>query len=453
MKNLFLISSFFLITGITIAQDALYTVNNWSDDYHGVSEFAVNPTKGSSNLTGRYASEPYNAFNSAALGINSFGYLYSIPQSANGQFGVYSMQAGSTTAPTETVLSADVNGPDNNANVNFRRLGIRQDGWAYMISTSEDANKTIHFSRFFTNSTGGASDFQDLGTITLGDGSNDFLNGDLAFDGNGNIFVLVNSLDQKITKIYKASSETVNSATGPTSNTVLSYSATVYQPNGNVFTGAVSGLAFASNGYLYLTSQAPEAGIYIISKDPSGNILATATNYIDNPGLGDIASNYYPTGIILPVVYKTINSRILNGELQVSWTTSSEKNNSRFDVEVSKDGTNFLKIGTLNSRAVDGISSNDLEYKFSIPLHAASGLLGFSVFALAFLGIPLVKRRSRIILSFILLTGIIMFAPSCSKRQDQIDLDNNSKIFVRLVQYDIDGKKEVSKIITAYKAD
>ena len=47
----------------------------------------------------------------------------------------------------------------------------------------------------------------------------------------------------------------------------------------------------------------------------------------------------------LPVTFGDVNATVASGSLQVSWSTLTEINNSYFEVEASKDGNTFTKIG------------------------------------------------------------------------------------------------------------
>lgn len=465
MKHTLWIMLSIILTVSLNAQDIIYTVNNWSGQ-SGVTKTVINPTNGNVTSTNTFATTPTQPFYSEALAINSSGWVYSIPinnQNA-GNFEVYSVDAGSepAAAPGSPVLTGTI--PSGGANVFFRRLAVAPNGRAYMVVS--DANSTLHFASFLTHANGTASDFQNLGTMTLSDDDNNpateepFFNGDLAFDGNGKMYVLVNSaVGGSTTKIYHVPAAAVNGATS-SSNTTLQLMGTVLIkttnfPDGEPFGGVVTGIAFASNGNMYLSAQSPNAGLFLISKEDinGSSIIIASLTYAANIGIGDIAGAAAPTTTILPVKYKSINARILNGELEVTWQTSSERGNERFDVEASKNGKNFVKIGSLKSKAINGISNNDLDYRFALSMNNVAGVLGISIFALAFLGLPVAKRKHKILLSLMMIIGVSVFAVSCSKRKDQIDTDNNNKIFIRIVQYDIDGKKDVSKIVTAYKAD
>ena len=57
---------------------------------------------------------------------------------------------------------------------------------------------------------------------------------------------------------------------------------------------------------------------------------------------------------------------IRNGNVvNLSWNTSTESNNKGFNVERSADGINFKKLGLVNSKAIGGNSSVNLDYTFT----------------------------------------------------------------------------------------
>ncbi|MGZ8523223.1 MAG: M43 family zinc metalloprotease [Chitinophagaceae bacterium] len=70
-------------------------------------------------------------------------------------------------------------------------------------------------------------------------------------------------------------------------------------------------------------------------------------------------------GVILPVALTDITVKLNNdNDALLNWTTASEYNNREFDVEMSRDGSNFVLLGTVASQ---GNSSADQHYEY---LHA-----------------------------------------------------------------------------------
>ena len=67
-------------------------------------------------------------------------------------------------------------------------------------------------------------------------------------------------------------------------------------------------------------------------------------------------------GNVLPVSLLSFNGRKNNTVVDLDWKTSFEQDNSRFEVETSKDATNFYRIGTVTSK---GNSSIEQQYAFT----------------------------------------------------------------------------------------
>ena len=67
-------------------------------------------------------------------------------------------------------------------------------------------------------------------------------------------------------------------------------------------------------------------------------------------------------GNVLPVSLLSFNGRKNNTVVDLDWKTSFEQDNSRFEVETSKDATNFYRIGTVTSK---GNSSSEQQYAFT----------------------------------------------------------------------------------------
>lgn len=465
MKIYFVFLSFLLFSfSDAVAQtDVLYTINNDLSVGTGITQLAdVDPNNATVNGASTNYAVADPGTNSAAMAMSANGnFIYYIQQSANtGNFEVRSIPANPATAPAtgSVVLSEDLNGAGNNNNLYFRRLGAASDGWAYMVTTEETTGQ-IYLSRFLTDgNTGGASNFQNLGTITL-DGtplSPNFNNGDLVLDGAGNMYILVN-LDATggDAVIYYVSAATLATATGPTSVTNLTTKYIIKNESGVNFQGLVTGLALSSTGTFYVAVQGPtDGGIYYINSGVQAGVVTIKGpgNTDNNDGLADLTSSYFPSTTVLPVTYNTIEARIQNNQLIVNWSTLSETNNARFDIEVSKDGKEFVNIGSVATKAVNGNSDATIEYSFTKTVDLPVAVMGISLFSLAATFL-LTNRRNRALFSIVMIIGAGITFASCSKSSDQVDVNGESKLFVRLVQVDKDGKKSTSNVVTAFKAD
>lgn len=176
--------------------------------------------------------------------------------------------------------------------------------------------------------------------------------------------------------------------------------------------------------------------IQATGNSPQG-IQTTNFNYavLDAAGIADPTPATYTVNwaLPLPAVFGSISAQLKNGALVVNWTSLSEENVSHYDVEISKDGINFTKLGTVVSSAQNGNSSTPINYTFTKE-GAASVLLGASIFALLLFAGRKSKFKTAIALSA-LITVVSVAGVSCSKSKDAA-LDSNSKLFVRIAQYD-----------------
>jgi hypothetical protein len=131
----------------------------------------------------------------------------------------------------------------------------------------------------------------------------------------------------------------------------------------------------------------------------------------------------------------------------VNWATTEENNSDHFEIEVSSDSVSFKKLGTVNSKAMDGNSSQPLQYTFSTPLAEVTRVL--SVFMLA--GIGFSKRR-RIVCGVMMLAITLFVIGSCKKNSTSPPVDHtNKKIYVRIVQVDKAGAKTYSDVMVTGK--
>ncbi|GAB3420551.1 autotransporter outer membrane beta-barrel domain-containing protein [Niabella aquatica] len=144
----------------------------------------------------------------------------------------------------------------------------------------------------------------------------------------------------------------------------------------------------------------------------------------------------------LPVTFGSITATMRNGALEVKWVTESETSNSHFNIQVSRNGTDFTTIATVPSEAPGGTTDQVMNYEQTIPLPAAA-LSGLTIaFALVAFGVR--KRRSLYVLTTVILWVGSLFA--CSRRE-LAEADKNEKLFVRIEQVDIDGTTSYSKVV------
>ena len=71
-----------------------------------------------------------------------------------------------------------------------------------------------------------------------------------------------------------------------------------------------------------------------------------------------------PGNAALPVEYKNFSVRKLGNSDIVEWTTVNELNNKHFSIQRSTDGQNFVTLGQVKTKALNGVSSSELSYDF-----------------------------------------------------------------------------------------
>ncbi|HEV7783483.1 MAG TPA: T9SS type A sorting domain-containing protein, partial [Chitinophagaceae bacterium] len=89
-------------------------------------------------------------------------------------------------------------------------------------------------------------------------------------------------------------------------------------------------------------------------------------------GLTDLASNFFPYSIIIPVKLGSFEVNKSGSNAVLNWITHMESNSSHFEVERSTDGVNFISAGTVKAAG----SSNDIRtYRFVDPVAGFSSII------------------------------------------------------------------------------
>lgn len=68
--------------------------------------------------------------------------------------------------------------------------------------------------------------------------------------------------------------------------------------------------------------------------------------------------------VATPVILLSFNAEKNNAEAHLNWSTAKEENNKGFELQRSSNGSDWVKIGFMNSLATDGNSKSILTYKF-----------------------------------------------------------------------------------------
>lgn len=340
--------------------------NLWATSSSGnqVSSFTVSGTT--------YTSGPINMFvptggASAALGRSSSpsqtaGYFYWMPNDFSGNDGVFNLYGSTATGNNKTLIATyDLNG-GSGADMGFVRLAFDGSGTGWIFARSENNANTLYLASFVPNGVNPTSITVVDNNVSLVGGTNStFFNGDICFSSNGTMFALANNGSQ--TQIF--------SGLPNGSSTTLTKRWDLEDQNGNAFNGSVNGVAFDISGGMYISTS---SGLYYIDQWTVNNATGTVTCALvwSGSGLTDLASNVFPSTILLPVklgdfsVVKNGNNALLK------WVTSSEFDVSHFEIERSYDGINFTTVG---NKQATGNSASDISYDFSDPISVSSGII------------------------------------------------------------------------------
>lgn len=145
----------------------------------------------------------------------------------------------------------------------------------------------------------------------------------------------------------------------------------------------------------------------------------------------------------LPVTFGTVTAFLYNDHIDVRWTTLTETNNSRFEIQLSQDGKAFTPVKTVTTLAPEGSISTALDYHVVINRPATGVMISIGLL------LPLIsiirKRNSNILICVFLLIALLLFN-GCKKQQETM-ADGEKDIFLRIAQIDKDGTVAYSKTL------
>lgn len=102
-----------------------------------------------------------------------------------------------------------------------------------------------------------------------------------------------------------------------------------------------------------------------IYEDVRGN------KYVDSVVVPQYSSTvllYVSSFGVLPISVSSFSASISGNTLTANWTTQSESNNAYFTIEASDDGINWHKLKDIPTKAVNGNSTDKLNYVTQITL-------------------------------------------------------------------------------------
>ena len=222
----------------------------------------------------------------------------------------------------------------------------------------------------------------------------------------------------------------------PTNGFVLIY-------DGHEITSADIG----TNGYL-IPNYNPSL-LSIKAATVAGGVKTTSFQYatIDAAGVRDLSPATYTVNFSegLPVTFGLITAKIKDETIYVNWQSLTETNNDHYKVEISANGIDFIEIGKVDSKAVNGNSGSTINYEFSA--NTTGKLLGGM--ALAAFVMSIMYRRRRWLSATLMVVFLSTAIVACNKNSNDLQTPVGKNAYIRLVQVDKDGGRAYSRIIKA----
>jgi hypothetical protein len=94
----------------------------------------------------------------------------------------------------------------------------------------------------------------------------------------------------------------------------------------------------------------------------SGSVTSTSAPSAFNSFSTFALADGFGGGNVLPIVLLYFNAKPDNGQVDLSWGTSTESNNSYFSIEKSSNGQDFAFLENINTKAPGGNSNMALDY-------------------------------------------------------------------------------------------
>ncbi|MGN7784860.1 hypothetical protein ACTJIJ_10045 [Niabella sp. 22666] len=166
-----------------------------------------------------------------------------------------------------------------------------------------------------------------------------------------------------------------------------------------------------------------------------------------------VYSAFVNANVALPVSFGNVSAVLQGNNLQVNWSTLSETNNKEFIVQGSSNGSSWLTIGTVASKAGGGNSNGSIDYSFNTTVQELLVLSAFSLpvaialVVVALMLLPAINRKRAFWMTPVIAIGIALVSFSCNKSQDSYETGGRPVSYIRIAQVDKDGKISYSKAV------
>lgn len=178
------------------------------------------------------------------------------------------------------------------------------------------------------------------------------ISGDMAFDGNGNLWMVCSS--KWNWALYEIKAPVPTTAVAKvTVTTIIPITA---NPAGQFGKVSFTGVAFNSVGNMYLAFGNNAFGnkLYQLTNPVAGSLTLIGSLTADYGG--DLSSCSYPTAV-LPVTWLNFNAAYQGNAVDLSWTANEDASVTGYSVEYSSDGRNWQVIGNI-PKDITGTNDN-----------------------------------------------------------------------------------------------
>ncbi len=150
---------------------------------------------------------------------------------------------------------------------------------------------------------------------------------------------------------------------------------------------------------------------------------------------------------ILPLELNYFHATRNDDGILLTWQTAMESNNASFVIQKSTDGTNFLDMAVVASKAIGGNSSTQLTYTYQIFTGNTNADMHYMLLVMTILTFILLISKLNKLFKSIVLVIACLFLFSCSKSETvPNNAPGSSKTEFRLKQVNLDGKFNYSEI-------
>lgn len=210
------------------------------------------------------------------------------------------------------------------------------------------------------------------------------------------------------------------------------------------FVGSVNDLNEPFETYVIYSQDGVSWTATAINESTAIGGIIVENNRVRMLGTNDGKITVHLNGAAMPVTFGLISATLRNNNLKVAWQSQTESNNKEYIIEASHDGQYFSKIGSMQSSALNGSSQTPLSYEFemnwsgALNAFAGVGMIGLLCFAGS-------RRYLLSMAGAIVLIGFTLLF-SCNKNRDALK-NIEAKVYIRIQQVDVDGKKSYSKVV------